>query len=293
MTFDLTEDELRRFANEGFLVRQDQVPERVCDELLLALSEHIQKTANLYLEDFSERPFFELLASSTESAEVFFDSSQGLLQELPPTEWESRAMRIGHGLHKTLPPFKSFAERPELLVPLQTLTQLALRMSAGTSAEEAVFALGNAAGPGLFAARFVQSAIVYKQPKNEIVQFGFHRDSAYLPNDPESLVLAFVALDETTAENGCLEVIPQSHLDPSQMVFTLTPHGFVPDGREPKPAIEKAIFLPVSRGSVVFLHGQTLHASKPNRSSGPRRALIVHAMSSESTLSPRSWVNRA
>lgn len=74
------------------------------------------------------------------------------------------------------------------------------------------------------------------------------------------------------------------------MRLRLGPAGFVEVGREGRPAAEKRLLLPLPRGSLAFVHGRTMHASAPNRSAGPRRALIVHAMSDLSTLATDAWV---
>ncbi len=286
---------LRTFAETGFFVAPAAVSPSACDELLGALSALIERAARDHLEGRrTERDFWKLLAASAHSAEVFFDleptpASPAPTDDLPAPAWESRAMRIGHGLHVADPAFAAFARRPEIAAPLARFTHVAALLSTGSPPEDAAHTV-HSNGPAPPAARVVQSAVIYKQPHSDRVQFGFHRDSAYLPNDPESLVLAFVALDATTPENGCLEVIPGTHTEPLGMRLRLDPTGFTPVGREPRPPAERRVLLPLARGSVAFVHGRALHASAPNTSSGPRRALIVHAMSGLSRISPDSWV---
>ena len=292
---------LRTFAETGFFVSPAVLSPSDCDDLLAALSALIERAARDHLEGRrTERDFWELLAASAHTAQVFFDleptpASPTPTDDLPAPAWESRAMRIGHGLHVAEPAFAAFARRPEIAAPLARFTHVAALLSAGTPPEQAahiVYSIAPAAagGAGAPAAHFVQSAVIYKQPHSDRVQFGFHRDSAYLPTDPESLVLAFVALDATTPENGCLEVIPGTHTEPLGVRLRLDPTGFTPVGREPRPPAERRVLLPLARGSVAFVHGRALHASAPNTSSGPRRALIVHAKSALSRISPDSWV---
>lgn len=298
LPFDL-DRAARTFAETGFFVAPSVIEEAACDSVLAALSALIERVASDHLSGRrTERAFWKLLAASAHTADVFFDPSppppgSPPLAELPAAAWESRAMRIGHGLHLAEPAFADLARRPEIARPLARLTHVAARLSTGDSIEDAAlnkYSEQPLSPPWPPPARAVQSAVIYKQPHSDLVQFGFHRDSAYLPNDPESLVLAFVALDATTPENGCLEVIPGTHTQPLGVRLLLGPDGFEAVGREPRPPAERRVLLPLARGSVAFVHGRTLHASAPNRSGGPRRALIVHAMSQASSLSADAWV---
>lgn len=278
---------LETFAETGFFVRPRAIPEADCDALLAALSALIERVAADHLAGRrAGRSFWSLLPASAHGEEVFFDESSGPLDSLPAPSWESRAMRIGHGLHLTDRAFAAFCRRPEIAAPLRRFTHVAALLSGGAARAEAARAAFEASDP----ARLVQSAVIYKQPMSDVVQFGFHRDAAYLPNEPESLVLAFVALDAATPENGCLAVIPGTHTEPLGLRLRLAPEGFTPVGREPRPAADRAVLLPLPRGSIAFVHGRTQHASAPNRSPGPRRALIVHATSERSRLTSDAWV---
>lgn len=278
--------DLEAFADAGFLVRPSALPEAACDALLAALSALIERVASEHLSGArAELAFWKLLAPSAHASAVFFDPEGPPLTSLPARDWERRAMRIGHGLHLVEPPFAAFARLPEIAGPLAHFTHVAALLSEGVPGPLAARA-ALAAPP----ARAVQSAVIYKQAHSDAVQFGFHRDSAYLPNDPESIVLAFVALDATTPENGCLEVIPRTHLEPLGLRYRLGPDGYVPVGREPRPAEERRVLLPLPRGSIAFVHGRAMHASAPNRSAGPRRAFILHAMSERSRLARDCWV---
>ncbi|MEZ4309148.1 MAG: phytanoyl-CoA dioxygenase family protein [Polyangiaceae bacterium] len=281
---------LEAFARTGYFVAERAVPEPACEALCAALSSLIERVAEDHLAARrTERSFWKLLPASTRTADVFFDESAAPLESLPAPQWESRAMRIGHGLHLADPAFAAFCARPELREPLFRFADVAFRLSTGASPDAAARAASDAPAP----AAFVQSAVIYKQPHSEVVQFGFHRDAAYLPTDPESLVLAFIALDPCTPENGCLAVVPGTHTEPLGLRFLLTPQGFVTSGREPRVAEDRAVLLSMPRGSVAFVHGRTQHASAPNRSSAPRRALIVHAQSSASQLTPDAWVHQS
>lgn len=104
-----------------------------------------------------------------------------------------------------------------------------------------------------------------------------HQDNYYFgPDDPESLVTAWIALDDATPENGCLYYADGTHLGPV--------HAHVAPPDEPYNlqlpaetlARHRATPAPVSRGGVSFHHGNTFHHSGPNLSTRWRRACALH-----------------
>lgn len=107
-----------------------------------------------------------------------------------------------------------------------------------------------------------------------------HQDMPYWPFAPYELVSAWIALDDSTAENGCVRFIPGSHK------FGMLPHaasGVVGNSlavvhEERLDAIPEHP-VEVRRGAVVLHHCLTVHRSEPNLSSVPRRGLIYIYMS--------------
>ncbi len=119
----------------------------------------------------------------------------------------------------------------------------------------------------------------------------WHQDETFIPTHDASLCGVWVALDEATVDNGCLWVQPgshqQRHLWPGQPCsdprFDGSPESTGWDSqRWPK---EGGVAVEVPAGSVVFFNGFTLHRSLNNqRSSGFRRALVLHCMSAQHEL---------
>lgn len=111
---------------------------------------------------------------------------------------------------------------------------------------------------------------------------GWHQDYHYWQcTNPPELLTAWVALDDVTEENGCMQVVPGSHR------WGLLPEGdfFTKDLDSLKQRIEKvagrsfhtaSCVLPA--GALSFHHCLTIHGSGPNRSRRPRRSLVVHLM---------------
>jgi ectoine hydroxylase-related dioxygenase (phytanoyl-CoA dioxygenase family) len=103
-----------------------------------------------------------------------------------------------------------------------------------------------------------------------------HQDNFYAgPNNPEGLVTAWIALDEATVENGCLQFVDGSHRGP------IYPHFAPPDQpfhlQIAQQVLDKLRLTdaPVPRGGVSFHHGGTIHRSGANRSPRWRRAAAI------------------
>jgi len=105
----------------------------------------------------------------------------------------------------------------------------------------------------------------------------FHQDNFYLKVRPGTCIAAWVAVDATDEENGCLFVAPGSHtLDivcpeeaDASVSFTkdFVP---VPDGLA-------QVAVPMEAGDVLFFGGNLIHGSFPNRSKDRfRRSFICH-----------------
>lgn len=116
---------------------------------------------------------------------------------------------------------------------------------------------------------------------------GFHQDNSYLDwLTPTELLSCWIALDDTTAEGGTMEVVRGSHRwghFPMAAQFHGPEHyrdemeGAARQiGREPD-----IVPIVVPKGGGSFHHGWTWHGSGFNSSPRPRRSLVVHMCSSE------------
>lgn len=113
----------------------------------------------------------------------------------------------------------------------------------------------------------------------------WHQDEHPIPTRDRSLTGLWIPLEDTTTENGCLWVIPDSHK--SGIIYERYPHnlpdvdsmtiarGFDDTGAFP---------IEMKAGSVLFFNGYLLHSSKKNRSAGHRPALTMHYCTSASLL---------
>jgi phytanoyl-CoA hydroxylase len=101
----------------------------------------------------------------------------------------------------------------------------------------------------------------------------WHQEHAYfnLPLDT-CIVSAWVALDEATAENGCMRIIPQSHLEGPVVHFNRRDWQIC----DTDVAKNRVIAVPLKPGGVLLWHGRLHHGTPANRSEKRRRALQLH-----------------
>jgi phytanoyl-CoA hydroxylase len=104
----------------------------------------------------------------------------------------------------------------------------------------------------------------------------WHQDAAYFRgSDPNLMFGVWIALDPATRQNGCMEVIPGSHLlgpaphVPAEDINLCTIH---PD----LVRLDQRIALPMEPGDVLVFHSLIHHYTAANRSDQRRRALQFH-----------------
>ncbi|MCM3111227.1 phytanoyl-CoA dioxygenase family protein [Lederbergia lenta] len=111
----------------------------------------------------------------------------------------------------------------------------------------------------------------------------WHQDHPAWPIiQPADLISAWVALDDATIENGCMWMVPQSHLWGDQQKYLSNTPDFKPSHQQPdllpQGANTQAIPFEIKKGQVGYHHCLTWHGSGPNRSQRKRRAIAVHYM---------------
>jgi ectoine hydroxylase-related dioxygenase (phytanoyl-CoA dioxygenase family) len=109
-----------------------------------------------------------------------------------------------------------------------------------------------------------------------------HQDNFYFgPADPERLITAWIALDDATVENGCMEFGEGTHRGPVHA--HAAPPGEPFNLRVP-PVIAELVAMtpaPVPRGGVSFHHGSVFHQSGDNHSPRWRRACAIHYVAND------------
>ena len=133
-------------------------------------------------------------------------------------------------------------------------------------------------------ARIMQDNVIYKPPGARPI--GYHRDNAYLSwYRPTAMLSCWIALDDTSADGGTIELARGSHhWPPSELRGEF--HG--PDDYQAamqqsaaqQQQVADIVPVEVKAGGGSFHHGWLWHGSGYNRTSHPRRALVLHAIPS-------------
>ena len=110
----------------------------------------------------------------------------------------------------------------------------------------------------------------------------WHQDSIYWRLDSEDVVTAWIALTESTVENGCLRVVPGSHLAPEvPHAIRFSRNNLLVRGQSAAAEVpeERTRCVELRPGEMSLHHVRMLHGSGPNASGGNRVGLAVRYLS--------------
>jgi phytanoyl-CoA hydroxylase len=100
----------------------------------------------------------------------------------------------------------------------------------------------------------------------------WHQDLSYYPlTNRDSMAILFY-LDDTTTENGCLQILPGRH---KESLMTHSREGFFQGQVTEAVDGSGADYIEGAAGTAIFMQGMTPHASATNSSDKPRRTLIL------------------
>jgi phytanoyl-CoA hydroxylase len=126
----------------------------------------------------------------------------------------------------------------------------------------------------------VQEMLYFKPPGSR--GQALHQDQFYLKVQPGTCMGAWMALDPSDEENGCLRVVPGTHnlsilcTEKADTTFSFT------DVAVPVPEEMDIVPLIMAPGDVVFFTGSLIHGSHPNTTHDRfRRALVGHYIMGE------------
>jgi hypothetical protein len=123
-----------------------------------------------------------------------------------------------------------------------------------------------------------------KRPQRPRAVFAWHQDLGYWPSGtPDNLtVTCSLALDTATPENGCLQVVPGSHLEPQLRPHRPAAWTTSPELRDEAHTLsvelrpeDRVVPLPVRRGGITVHNERIVHGSPGNRTDGWRRTYVV------------------
>lgn len=310
-TEGLTPEQLAFFNENGYLLIPDALSQDTVKQLLedtnkmlndFSLDDHPMTKFSTGGDDGADhvgddyfltsgdkvRFFFEegmvSILYTTSSANIYttdaFDAAGTL------TKPKHRAInKIGHYLHELSPSFRAMSLSPRNAAIARSL--------------------------GFHDPRVLQSMVICKQP-----EIGGavppHQDSTFLYTDPPSAVGWWYALEDATAENGCLSFAAGSHKRAAiekRFVRTGKGTGFIdnegarfPKGlkaevngseKEDYEVVEKEERYDmgeVKAGTLVLIHGNILHKSEKNTSEKSRNIYTFHVIEGEERYDERNWL---
>jgi hypothetical protein len=116
-----------------------------------------------------------------------------------------------------------------------------------------------------------------KEPRNPAYVF-WHQDSTYWGLEPADIVTAWVALSDSTTENGGMRVVPRSHTM-AQVPHrdTFRPQNLLSRGQEIMVDVDEATAetLALKAGEMSLHHVRLIHGSDPNPSDTRRIGFAI------------------
>jgi phytanoyl-CoA hydroxylase len=110
----------------------------------------------------------------------------------------------------------------------------------------------------------------------------WHQDAPLWPIiAPMTEVTAWVALDDVDVDNGCMSMVPGSHLWGNHIDFLNSFKSYEDMPSDYQGHTIEVICCPVKKGEVHYHHALTWHGSHANSSGRPRRAVALHYMTQD------------
>ncbi len=265
----LSPDQLDDFSSQGFLTLANFWDKATCERLKIRMQQLIE-------EDKASIPgvSFSTVSNAHTKSDYFHQSADkvhyfmdaGALDEQGHcTRPVNQSInKVGHGLHVVDEVFKQASFDPRIQAICHQL--------------------------GFERVGLLQSMYLFKQPTIG-EQVDWHQDSTFLYVEDSDVVGFWVALEDATIENGCLQVIPGPHSTPlkRRMVCDNDETSFVEYDTSPWDVANK-VDVEVKQGSLVMLHGRLPHASGPNKSDNSRHAYALHVIDSSKHYCEKNWL---
>jgi non-haem Fe2+, alpha-ketoglutarate-dependent halogenase len=111
-------------------------------------------------------------------------------------------------------------------------------------------------------------ASMFSKKARDVRFVSWHQDAAYYGLDPQEEVTCWVGLTDADIENGCMRVMPGSHLGADAVQEeTYDPQNMLGRGQTIRGIDDsKAAYMPVKAGQFSMHHERTIHGSMPNPS---------------------------
>lgn len=234
------------------------------------------------LDHFSAKGYLILpaLADSTYCESVLTLAGQALLADTAPIEYEADTRYPGA-------PASRDAEGGRTARRLLQAVARSTLIADWAKAEPLALALTQLLGEGARLSQVHHNCIMTKQPRFSSLT-GWHRDSRYWQFARAELVSAWLALRNETLENGCLLVLPGSHLwaiTPDQLDAALFLRA---DSTQNQRLLAQAVSVPLQQGDVLLFHSNLFHAAGCNQTSQTKFSMVFTYRAADNPPAPGS-----
>lgn len=118
----------------------------------------------------------------------------------------------------------------------------------------------------------------------------WHQDGSYWPLEPMDVVTAWLAVDDSTVENGCMRVIPGSHRGPILSHEKHDQQAVLHTRIDPATVDEAAaVDVEIPAGGVSLHHPLLVHGSLPNHSPRRRCGLTIRYIPTSTRITREEW----
>ena len=147
--------------------------------------------------------------------------------------------------------------------------------------EEILDAVECLIGPDII---LTNTVLFIKEP-NSLHHVTYHQDATYMGLEPQDSLTAWIALTESTRENGCVRMIQGSHLlDIQQHIDTFGEDNILTRGQQIENIDEKrALDIELEPGQMSLHHARTIHGSRPNKTGARRIGIALQSFAHPST----------
>lgn len=131
------------------------------------------------------------------------------------------------------------------------------------------------------------SSHLISKAKGDGLEVPWHQDANYWPLEPMNVATLWLAIDESTVENGCMQVIPGTHTaGPVEHVRDEHPETKVLHEGIPSHLFDKsqAVNCELRPGDASFHAPYTIHGSTPNTSQKRRCGYTMRFMPAETKM---------
>ena len=129
------------------------------------------------------------------------------------------------------------------------------------------------------------NTVLFIKEPNSLHHVTYHQDATYMGLDPQDSLTAWIALTESTPENGCVRMIRGSHLlDIQQHMDTFGEDNILTRGQQIENIDEEhALDIELEPGQMSLHHARTIHGARPNKSANRRIGIALQSFAHPST----------